>query len=300
MLATTAVEAQTIGASIEAQQQHGVELLRAGRNEQALTIFRELYHRTREPRALWRMGTSEAALGRWVDAEGHMSAALASGSDAWIRAQRSLLEPTLRQVQARVGVLTIRCNVPGAVIEVDSQPVSTFPVRLAAGDIHVNIRAEGYQPAELTITVPGNVESTFLREVELRPVARASVPDGAAMTDAPAAASTMPLAESRGAGAGPWVLVGGSAAAAVVGVVLLGLVPGAQSERDAATAQAPAQDADSRLRTYAYVGDGLLGAALVGSVSGLVWALTGGSSGTTRAAVFPMSGGAFFGVAGVL
>ncbi len=163
--------AQQPGAAIEQQHRRGIVMLRQGQNEQALAVFREIYERTREPRALWRMATAEAALGRWVEAEGHMSSAFGSTSDSWIRAERAGLEATLRQVQARVGLLTVRCNVAGASIEVDGRAVTSFPLRVVAGDVRVRVRAEGYQEAEATVSVPGNVERAFVRDVELRAVA---------------------------------------------------------------------------------------------------------------------------------
>jgi hypothetical protein len=160
---------QPAASPIEQQQRRGVELLQRGQNQQALDLFRELYERTREPRALWRMATAEAAVGRWVEAEAHMRAALGSASDEWIRAQHTGLEQTLRQVQARVGLLTLRCSVPGAVIEVNGHAVTTFPVRVVAGDVPVVVRAEGYQEASMTLSVPGNVEQAFVQDIELRP-----------------------------------------------------------------------------------------------------------------------------------
>ncbi len=163
--------AQQPGSPIEQQHRRGVAMLRQGQNEQALGVFREIYERTREPRALWRMATAEAALGRWVEAEGHMSSAFGSTGDAWIRGERAGLEATLRQVQARVGLLTVRCNVTGASIEVDGQAVTSFPLRVVAGDVRVRVVADGYQTAEATVSVPGNVERAFVREVELRAVA---------------------------------------------------------------------------------------------------------------------------------
>lgn len=163
--------AQQTATAIEQQHRRGIAMLRQGQNEQALVVFREIYERTREPRALWRMATAEAALGRWVEAEGHMSSAFGSTGDAWIRAERGGLEATLRQVQARVGLLTVRCNVVGARIEVDGQAVTSFPLRVVAGDVRVRVTADGYQTAEATVSVPGNVERAFVREVELRAVA---------------------------------------------------------------------------------------------------------------------------------
>ncbi len=300
-LAAAMAVAQPAVGSLEQQHQRGIELLRRGQNDQALTVFRGIYERTREPRALWRMATAEAALGRWVEAEGHMSAAFASSSDTWISAQRASLESTLRQVQARVGLLTVHSNVPGATITVDGQAVTTFPLRVVAGDVRVAVRADGYQSAELTVSVPGNVDHPFVREVELQPEAAARPASTVAQTEiAVSAGATTPEVPRRGPGAGPWILVGASGALAAVGGVMFVLAGNAQSDRDAATAQQPAQDADARLRTYAYTGDGLMGAALIGGVSGLIWGLVGHRSGDARVAVAPVPGGAVVGIGGAL
>ena len=206
--------AQQPGSPIEQQHRRGVAMLRQGQNEQALGVFREIYERTREPRALWRMATAEAALGRWVEAEGHMSSAFGSTGDAWIRAERAGLEATLRQVQARVGLLTVRCNVTGASIEVDGQAVTSFPLRVVAGDVRVRVVADGYQTAEATVSVPGNVERAFVREVELRPNSNGGTSSSQQLVAQPSPVSAdQPIdpnrpERSRSTGVGPWVLVG--------------------------------------------------------------------------------------------
>jgi predicted outer membrane repeat protein len=201
-------------------------MLRQGQNEQALAVFREIYERTREPRALWRMATAEAALGRWVEAEGHMSSAFGSTSDAWIRAERAGLEATLRQVQARVGLLTVRCNVAGASIEVDGRAVTSFPLRVVAGDVRVRVRAEGYQEAEATVSVPGNVERAFVREVELRPVAGAQRVEvaGTVIGGGGSEARLLPVMPASGSGLRTGGIIALSAGAVGLATGVVGLV----------------------------------------------------------------------------
>lgn len=221
-LVTGTAWSQPAVSPIEQQQRRGVELLQHGQNQQALDLFRELYDRTREPRALWRMGTAEAALGRWVEAESHMRAALGSASDEWVRSQHTGLEQTLRQVQARVGLLTLRCSVPGAVIEVNGHAVTTFPVRVVAGDVPVVVRAEGYQDASMTLTVPGNVEQAFVQDIELRPTGaerqRATVGSPSAVAEhvQPAAGTSM----MRTLGITSLAVGGAAIVTGVVGLIL--------------------------------------------------------------------------------
>lgn len=220
---------------LEQQHRRGIAMLRQGQNEEALGVFRGIYERTREPRALWRMATAEAALGRWVEAEGHMSSAFGSSSDAWVQAERAGLEATLRQVQARVGLLTVRSNVPGATIEVDGQGVTSFPLRVVAGDVRVRVRAEGYQEAQATVSVPGNVERAYLHEVELMPVAgarRGPVVEGA-VTVARGTGEVRQPTEPPQAGSG--LRTGGIIALAAGGVGLVTGVVGLVLRNSAAT-----------------------------------------------------------------
>lgn len=191
--------------AVEAEQQRGVQLLQRHQNDEALSLFRALYERTREPRALWRMGTAEAALGRWVEAEGHMSAAFASSGDPWIRSEREALAQTLRQVQARVGLLVVRCNVPGASVEVGGAPVTSFPVRVPAGDVRVTVRASGHQEATASVTVPGDVEHPFVHTIELIPTAGVAAPvvgEAAGGVAAPIAPRVQPDEATSRPGAG--------------------------------------------------------------------------------------------------
>lgn len=185
---------------LEAEHRAALALLASEQNEAAYQAFRQLYERTREPRALWRMATAEAALQRWLDAEAHMSLALETTGDAWIQAERRGLEQTLREVRVRVGRLTIRCAQPGATIAVAGQVVSAFPARVIAGDVEVRVAAPGFVARTMTVPVPGNSSEPMVREVELAPEApalEAPAPQPAVVTAAPVvappAASVLPL-----------------------------------------------------------------------------------------------------------
>jgi hypothetical protein len=307
---------------IEQQHRRGITMLQQGQNEQALVVFREIYERTREPRALWRMATAETALGRWVEAEGHMSVVLGSSSDAWVRTERAGLEATLHQVQARVGLLTVRCNVPGATIEVGGRPVTIFPVHVVAGDVQVSVRAEGYQTATTTVGVPGNVERAFVQEVNLLPVAEERTINTSPQsnmqtpTPAPPRPAEPTASVSRGSGVGPWILMG----AGGVGLILSGisylLALDAESQRDAScpsvgmtlscesmtqlSAATAAENRRDRFQTTAVVSVGI-GASFV--AAGLLWHFLSArplvNSNISFFAV-PSSSGTYLGIRGFL
>src|SRR4051812_16131890 len=68
----------------EAAIRRGVDLRRQGQDDQALQEFKKAYELSPSPRAIAQIGLAEQALGRWVDAETHLEAALGSKTDAWI------------------------------------------------------------------------------------------------------------------------------------------------------------------------------------------------------------------------
>lgn len=67
----------------------GVAARRGGDDERALVLFTQAWASGHSPRARAQMGLAEQALGKFVDAEAHLSEALAAPGDAWITARRS-------------------------------------------------------------------------------------------------------------------------------------------------------------------------------------------------------------------
>ncbi len=154
---------------IEALCADGVEMLDRQQYARAAAFFDVLYQRTREPRALYRLGVAELELGRFVGAELHVRTALQSGNDPWIRAHREGVEQALERAQGRVGDLTVTSNAPNAAVTVNGVATSAFPVRVAAGEARIVVRAPGYETYEATVMVPGNVEEPFHHEARMLP-----------------------------------------------------------------------------------------------------------------------------------
>jgi hypothetical protein len=162
-----AARAQT--AEPEAEHQRGVALRNEHRDAEALEVFRGLYERTGEVRALARMALAEAALARWVEAEVHLLRAL-STSDAWVAQNRASLDAGLATVRQHVGALTVHANVAGAEVFIAGQRAAVVPferpLRVAAGTLDVEIRAPQHTAAHRTVTVRAGVDVTAL-DVEL-------------------------------------------------------------------------------------------------------------------------------------
>lgn len=153
----------------EAEHQRGIALRNEHRDAEALAVFRGLYERTGEVRALARMALAEAALSRWVEAEAHLQRALAT-ADAWVSQNRASLDAGLATVRQHVGGLTVNANVAGAEVFIAGQRAAVVPferpLRVASGTMDVEIRAPRHAPARRTVTVRPGLDVTAL-DVEL-------------------------------------------------------------------------------------------------------------------------------------
>jgi hypothetical protein len=100
---------------------------------------------------------AELALGRWVDAEAHLTEAHSAATDPWIAEHRGLLEEAMRDVGQHVGSLDVRGNVAGAEVRVEGRRVGALPfarpVRVAAGTTTLEVGAPGYLPVRRSIVV---------------------------------------------------------------------------------------------------------------------------------------------------
>lgn len=169
-LAPRVVHAQSV--EVEGLLRRGVELRRQGHDEDAVAPFAEAYRLQPSPRTAAQLGLVQQALGRWSEADGLLREALAAPDDPWVRRNRAVLDGALAVATQHIGELDLRCDTAGARVSVDGraeQPLPlAAPLRLVAGELSFEVRAEGYEAARRRLVLlPGQ----RLRErVELRPV----------------------------------------------------------------------------------------------------------------------------------
>jgi hypothetical protein len=135
----------------------GVELRRAGNDEAALEQFRRAYDLTPTPRALAQMGLAEQALGRWADAEAHVTRALASTHDPWIAKYEATLEQSRAAIAQHLGSLVVVGGPAGADVRVDGRSVGALPLaaplRLEIGHVVVDVSARGHVPLTRDVSI---------------------------------------------------------------------------------------------------------------------------------------------------
>jgi hypothetical protein len=192
LLATPRVARADASADADAALQHGVELRKEGKDEEALAEFTRANTLVSSPRARAQIGLAELALGRWVDAERDLDEALRAKDDAWIARYVPELERSLAIARPHLGWLQVDANVPGAELELNGARAGTLPLsapaRVVAGSVVVEVRAPGYVTVERPVVVaPG---AHMREEVTLVPVVAQGqhpAPRATTTTAAPAA-----------------------------------------------------------------------------------------------------------------
>ncbi len=176
VLATSVAQAQPRGGrngsnndETEAQHAQGNRLREQGRHAEARDLFRALYERTQDPRALVRQGLAEMALQEWIAADEHLTAGLATQGNRWVDENRARINGALHDVQTHVGSLAVECGPAGATLTVNDTargvcPVSA-PLRLAVGSATVRVEAPGQPPRSETVQVVAGSEPLRVRVV---------------------------------------------------------------------------------------------------------------------------------------
>jgi hypothetical protein len=137
----------------------GIELRKAHDAEGAARAFQRAYDQVHTPRAAGQLGLAEQALGRWEDAERHVSEAVHATTDPWVAKNLTTLEDALGTIEAHLGRVEVLGGPEGAEVSVNGRTIGKLPlseaVHVSAGEVDVELRAPGYVPAQRTLTIVG-------------------------------------------------------------------------------------------------------------------------------------------------
>lgn len=157
--------------NLEAQHIHGLELRRQHRDSEARDLFRGLYERSHEPRALARQAAAEAAMGDWLTAERHLVTALEVQDDPWIAQNRAGLESDLALIHRHLGALEVISDTPGAEVWIGGERRATLPhtrpIAVRDGTVVYEVRAAGYVTEMHTVVVPVGASTPTRETVNL-------------------------------------------------------------------------------------------------------------------------------------
>jgi hypothetical protein len=151
----------------------GVESRRRRDDAGALASFQKAYELHHSPRAAAQIGLAEFALGRWVDAEGHLEEAVSASSDPWIAKNGAVVRDALSRVQGHLGDLEIMGSPAGAEIVIEGQVRGRLPlgkpIRTPLGECRFEVRASGYLSLGRTVQI--TAEQLTRETLNLSPVA---------------------------------------------------------------------------------------------------------------------------------
>jgi hypothetical protein len=140
--------------------------LRAKRQlTEALDVFKRAHALAPSARTLAQMGLTEGNLRRWVDAEGHLEAALNAHDTPWIENanNHAAIKDALAVVRGHIGLVSIT-GPAGADITIGGVLVGRLPlpapVHVPEGPARVEASATGRQSAAVDLQVPGGHELT--------------------------------------------------------------------------------------------------------------------------------------------
>lgn len=155
----------------------GIQARARGRDAEALELF-ERAHRIRPTAlSLAQLALAEQALGRWLEADEHLRAAMASG-DRWVVRNRATLDEAMSAIAQHVGSLVVEGTPAGATVTLAERQIGTLPMsapaRVLVGRARLSVRADGHEPVQREIDVrPGE---TLRETVTLAPTAASAPP----------------------------------------------------------------------------------------------------------------------------
>jgi hypothetical protein len=178
------------GESAEHLIKKGLELRKRGDDLGALPLFDQAYRLSPTPRAAAQRAFCAQALGRWTQVESDLTEALKSPDDPWVKKNRAAIDESLNEAKMKVAVIEVG-EPPGADVLVNGKVVGQLPlaspVRIEAGEIEVELRAEGRHSSVKSLRVEGGQ----YQRIAVRADADAA-PSSPAAAAAPAAPASSP------------------------------------------------------------------------------------------------------------
>jgi hypothetical protein len=155
------------------------------------------------PRAAAQLGLAEESMTMNPEAEAHLSEALGSPKDPFIRENKRKLKAALDRVKKHIGTLTITGTPDGTEVFVNNRSIGLLPIngptRVSSGSLTISAKKEGYSPYEEIIDLPPRGQRRMKIELSEAPpppvVVPVAVPAPSPEPKPPAAAATPALTE---------------------------------------------------------------------------------------------------------
>ena len=262
----------------------GVELRRQGQNLEALPFFQRAYAKFPSSRAGAQLGFVEQSVGLSLEAEKHVSAALADEGDPWVRRNKTTIVQALAEIRAGLGRLVIDTAPPGATVSINGSAIAPKdlqgPFYVKPGSTVVEARQDGYESQSRTVTILAG--SSQRLTLALRPSAHAGPAGNVADSSSPSLGQRsdpvgMPpdlVSDGQGKRVAGIALMSLAALSAVGGTTCLLIandkIDGIEED---ANAMAHYNESNGSYRTFQRLSQVLYGAAAASAVAGawLFW-----------------------------
>ncbi len=170
-----------------------------GDDQSALPLLVRAYQVDPGPRTVVHLGMVESALGRWADADRHLTEGLKTPNHPFIAKNVDKIVERLKLGKEKIGTVEVKGEPEGAEVLVNGSPAGTLPlsspVAVNAGPADVEVRAPAHESQTRSLTIaPKTLHTVVLR---LRPLS-----GGQAAGPAPPATSAPPAYGEPGLGVG--------------------------------------------------------------------------------------------------
>ncbi len=288
-LFVTNAAGQATGAEAHADEmvERAIDLREAGREVEALELLERAFRTFPAPRTEAQLGFAYQAVGRWADAEQHLSSALAS-DDPWVDERRPIIVEARNGVREHLVALEITVDQPGADVSIEGRSVGRSPLAAAVwrepGSVEVRVDLPGFFPR--TERVELHLGETARLAVELQSAA----PRDVAQNDVD---STPPPHDDEDDEGSPrvftWVALGGAALFAGGAAVSWALANGEYDDLQACRPCSDAQIDDSSVEEWITATNVfLVGAGVAATTAVVLFFVEGDASPAERRAARPM------------
>ncbi len=274
VLATSSSALAQPSAEAEVHFKRGVSLYQETDFKAALVEFKRAYELSHKWQLLYNVAQAEYQTREYAAALSSFETFLREGGERIPRARRAEIEQEIARLRMRVGKVTVRSNVPGAIAFIDDEPVGPTPLtrNVAVGSRRIVVKRDGYGTWTKNVEVASGDDLLFDAMLEGGPPLVAARPESTPPSPPPPPSTVTTTGRFFWE---PWAVTGALAAATVTAGILAldasSKLDGEKNRFDVTDREL--DNASSRAKTFAVVTDVLFVATLAAAGASLYFTI---------------------------